>query len=425
MNQGGVANVRVLDEHGRFGAPVDIVWRDGRFVDAVGGPGVPSADVGAGIDSDAGAEAAMIDGSGRWLIPGLVDAHTHASWQAFDAADRDAIPETEAVELTRRALRAMLLRGTTSVRDAGGLRLGTVRAISGGPAAGAATASDTGPRPREHVMIPRVQTAELLIDREAADTAGGVERAVEAALAAGARWIKLVGTAGVASQPGSRLEPAFSLEETAAAVRLAAQTGAGVMVHAWGGAAVDHAIEAGASSIEHGMFLTAAQARRAAERGLVLVPTLRIYRQVRAMIDAGELPEAFAARVDEAVAAHPGAVRLARDAGLGIALGSDSGTPAQHRTALCEFGALLDAGLAPEEALVAATRTGAELLAGAAGETSAPSGRIAPGEIADAVLLNIDPSDPANRDAIGDPSAVDAVILGGRTILPRAADLGP
>lgn len=405
MNQGGVANARVLDEHGRFGAPVDIAWRDGRFVDTAGAPGEPSA--GAGAGADAAADAAMIDGSGRWLIPGLVDAHTHAAWQAFDAADRDAIPEAEAGELTRRALRAMLLRGTTSVRDAGGLRSAVLRASE----------ADT---------LPRVQTAEVLIDREAADAAGGVERAAEAALAAGARWIKLVGTAGVASPQGSRLDPVFSLEETTAAVRLAVQAGAGVMVHAWGGAAVDHAIEAGAASIEHGMFLTAAQAARAAERGLVLVPTLRIYRRVRGMIDAGELPATFGLRVDEAVAAHPGAVRTARDAGLRIALGSDSGTPEQHRTALREFAALVEAGLTPEGALVAATRTGAELLAAAAGPGSpAPSGRIAPGEIADAVLLNVDPSDPANRDAIGDPSAVDAVILGGRTILPRAADLDP
>lgn len=414
MNQGGVANVRVLDERGSFGAPVDIAWSDGRFVDAAGVLREPSAGAGAG--------AAVIDGSGRWLIPGLVDAHTHAAWQAFDAAERDSIPAAEAVELTRDALRAMLLRGATSVRDAGGLRLDTVRAISEGPA----TAPETGPSPQERVLIPRVQTAEVLIDRETADTAGGVERAAEAALTAGARWIKLVGTAGVASPQGSRLEPAFSLAETAAAVRIAAQLGAGVMVHAWGGAAIDRAIEAGAASIEHGMFLTAEQAARAAERGLVLVPTLRIYRQVRAMIEAGELPAAFAARVDEAVAAHPGAVRLARDAGLSIALGSDSGTPAQHRTALREFAALVDAGLSPEEALVAATRTGAELLASTAEPGSpAPSGRIAVGEVADAVLLNVDPSDPANRNAVGEPSAVDAVILGGRAILPRAAGLDP
>ena len=399
MNQGGVRNARVLDEHGHFGAPTDVAWNDGRFV-GTGEAG--DAALGTAPDGIPGA----LDGSGRWLIPGLVDAHTHAAWQAFDETDRARIPERESRELTRDALRAMLLRGATSVRDAGGLRADALRAI-------------------EADALPRVQTAAFLIDRAAADAAGGVERAAEAALDAGARWIKLVGTAGVASPPGSRLDPVFSLAETAAAVGLAAQLGARVMLHAWGGDAVDHAIEAGAASIEHGMFLTEEQAGRAAARGLVLVPTVRIYRQVRDLVAGGALPGAFAERVGEAVAAHPGAVRIARDAGLPMALGSDSGTPEQHRTALREFAALVDAGLSAEEALVAATRTGAGLLMRAAADPiAAPSGRIAPGEIADAVLLNVDPSDPANRDAIGDPSAVDAVILGGRVILPRAADLG-
>lgn len=416
MNQGGVRNVRVLDARGRFGEPVDVRWREGRFVEIA-----PAVD-----DPAAGHGHGEIDGSGRWLIPGLVDAHVHAAWHAFDAADRDRIPAAETAELTRAALHAMLLRGATSVRDAGGLRHRDLDAMRG---AGAGTESGiepgSGPDPAATPM-PRVQCADRLIDRSAADTAGGVEHAAAAALEAGARWIKLVGTAGVASPAGSRLEPAFSLAEVGAAVRLAAQVGARVMVHAWGGEVVDHAIEAGAASVEHGMFLTEPQARRAAERGLVLVPTIRIYRQVRGMIESGALPEAFAPRVAEAIAAHPGSVRIARDAGLRIALGSDSGTPEQHRTALLEFAALVDAGLSPGEALVAATRTGAELLASAAADpASAPSGRIAVGEVADAVLLSADPSDPENRDAIGSPDAIDAVVLGGRAILPRAAGLGP
>lgn len=389
-----VRGARVLDDRGRFSAPIDVAWSDGRFIEVTDGDAV-------GSTADT-----VIDGTGRWLIPGLVDAHTHASWHAFHAVDRAAIPAHEAEELTREALRTMLLRGTTSIRDAGGLTAAEVARI-GADADG--------------IPLPRVRTSVLMINREVSDASGGVERAVEAALADGAEWIKLVGTAGVASPPGSRLEPVFAAAETAAAVRVATQGGARVMVHAWGGPVIDYSIEAGAASIEHGIFLTEAQAVRAAERGLTFVPTLRIYRQVRKMIEQGELPEAFSARVAEAVTAHPGALRIARDAGLPIALGSDSGTPAQHRGALREYAALIDAGLTPAEALVAATRVGAELLAGSSPSAShLPSGRIAPGEIADAVLLNIDPLDPEHHSAIGDPAAVEAVILGGKVVLPRA-----
>lgn len=397
---GSVRNVRVLDAQGRFGPPTDVVWRDGRFAE-----GTDRSTAG---DDGTRLERTGLDGTALWLIPGLIDAHTHASWHAFHSEDRAAIPEHETRELTRASLHAMLLRGTTSIRDAGGLT----------PAEAARLGAEGAP-------LPRVRTSVLMIDRTAADAAGGVEHAVEAALGEGAEWIKLVGTAGVASPPGSRLEPTFSPSETAAAVREAAQGGARVMVHAWGGPIIDSAIEAGAASIEHGIFLTAEQAARAAERNVVFVPTLRIYTQVQQMIARGELPEAFAARVAEAVTAHPGAVRLARDAGVRIALGSDSGTPEQHRTALREFSALIAAGLAPEEALLAATRGGAELLAGVDRASSSPSdypsGRIAPGEVADAVLLKVDPLEPAHHAAIGDPSAVSAVVLGGEVVHPPAA----
>lgn len=371
---GGIRGVRVLDERGGFSGPCDVRWERGRF---------------AAIDVS-GSEPA----EPRWLIPGLVDAHLHAAWHRFDAPDRaDEDPDLVERE-TRRALRATLRAGVTSVRDAGGLR--TER--SSGRPTGAA---------------PRVQTSVSMLDRAAVDRAGGMARAVAGVLEAGAQWIKLVATASVMSPPGARLEPAFERAEIAEAVRAGAAVGAEVMVHAWGGPAIDDAIEVGTASIEHGIFLTDAQARRAAEHGLTLVPTLRIYRLVQAMIASGELPAALRRRVDEAVGAHPEAVRRARDAGLRIALGTDYGTREQHGTNRLEFDALVSVGLTPAEALVAATRSGAELLRRV--DPGAPSGRIAVGEIADALILTRDPSAPG---ALSGPDAIAAIVLGGAVIVP-------
>jgi imidazolonepropionase-like amidohydrolase len=187
------------------------------------------------------------------------------------------------------------------------------------------------------------------------------------------------------------------------------------MVHAWGGEAITRALEAGAASIEHGIFLTADQAALAAERGATLVPTLRIYLLVQQMIAAGSLPAAFAARVAEAVAAHPAAVRRARDAGVAIALGSDYSTPAQHGTNLAELAELRRAGLDADEALTAGTAAGARLLDDG-GDPLA--GRIVPGAVADAVLLRADPADPAT---FTDPSSVVAVVQDGRLVSGTAA----
>ncbi|PRI11300.1 hypothetical protein B4915_10695 [Leucobacter massiliensis] len=384
MGAGGVRAIRVLDARGGFGAPRRVGWRDGVFAL----DGLPQAD--------------DLDGSGLWLIPGLVDAHLHASWHAFGASEREELDAARTRELTAAGLRRTLAAGFTSARDAGGL---DPAELSGIP----------------ETERPRIQCAVTLIDRTVADAAGGIGRAVEQALAAGARWVKLVATGGVATAGGSGLDPVFTAAEMRAAVRLAEGAGAGVMVHAWGGEAIDDAVEAGAMSLEHGIFLTDAQAERAAERGVTLVPTLRIYRLVRRMIDRGELPATLRARLDEATGAHPRAVQRARDAGLSIALGTDSGTPQQHGSNAREFDALVSAGLTPGEALLAATRSGAELLgrvamrSGAPAPSPASAGTVVDGAPADAVILRRDPRLPG---ALADPDAIAAVVLAGRVLDP-------
>ena len=393
---------RVLRADGGFSAPVDVAW-DERGI-RIAAP-------------EAGRAPAPPE---RWLIPGLVDAHAHLAWHDFDEADRARRDPADAARLTGAALAGLLAAGFSGVRDAGGL---SAEALAGAGAVLAGAGATGNP-------LPRVQLSVALIDRAAADAAGGVAQAAERALDAGARWVKLVATAGVASPAGAGLEPVFAATELRDAVAVAAERGAGVMVHAWGGRAIDDAIETGALSIEHGIFLTADQARRGAERGVTLVPTLRIYREVRDMIDDGELPEAFRPRVEEAIAAHPGAVRIARDAGMTIALGTDSGTPAQHASGWRELEALVAAGLEPGEALLAATVAGATLLSKVAGATQlskvasgapdpdpapdpAPIQDPAPHDhpfFADAVLLRRDPREPG---AARDPELIEAVVLDG------------
>ena len=377
--------LRVLREDGDFSAPTRVSWADGRF--GLGGESQPED----------------LDGAGFWLIPGLVDTHLHAAWHAFDAADRLAMSADDAQRATAETLACTLAAGVTSVRDAGGLDAATLALVP-------------------EAARPLAQLSVSLIDRAAADDAGGVAAAADAALASGARWVKLVATAGVAAPAGTDLEPVFSRAEIEDAVDRAARVGAGVMVHAWGGRAIDDAIEAGAMSIEHGMYLTEEQAARAAEREMTLVPTLRIYHLVQRMIAEGALPASFAPRVDEAVAQHSTAVRRARDAGLAIALGTDYGTTAQHGTNRREFDALVAAGLTPQEALIASTRSGAALLTRVAPDPSAaPDGRIADGSVADGVILG---ADPRASGALSDPGAIVAVIKGG-TIVHGALDNRP
>lgn len=408
---GALTGVRVLGASGDFSAPRRIAWADGRFAAESAGANTRGDSVAGDLADPAASDladpkAGEFDASGLWLIPGLVDAHVHAAWHAFDAADRSALDNAATAAATASGLARTLAAGITRVRDAGGL---TAAALAEVPAA----------------ARPSVQLSVRMLDRAAADAAGGLDRAVEAVLAEGARWVKLVATAGVAAPAGAGLEPVFTAAETRDAVRRAERAGAGTMVHAWGGQAIDDAITAGATSIEHGIFLTAEQAAAAADAGLTFVPTLRIYTLVQRMIAAGALPAAFRGRVEEAVAAHPAAVLRARDAGLPIALGTDSGTPDQHGTVRLEFDALVAAGLSPSEALHAATRGGAELLGRV--ETAHVAGRGAPGTLdvgapAEAVLLRRDPREPG---ALSDPAAIVRVLAGGALLDPGLLDPVP
>lgn len=382
-----VRGARVWDGIDGLGE-ADVVVDEGRVV-GVSAPGVEAA---------AARARTELDGRGLWLMPGIVDTHTHVTWNDFDAADRAARSDAEQEAATSATLRAMLASGVTRARDAGGAGEG-VRAL------------------RDRDGGPRLQLSVELLDRARVDALGGIGQAVESVLDAGAEWVKLVATRGVASPAGSQLVSHFSPAEFALATRLAREAGAGVMVHAWGGDAITHALEAGAASIEHGIFLTPEQAELGAETGAVLVPTLRIYLLVAEMIRAGLLPAAFAARVAEAVAAHPAAVRRARDAGMPIAVGTDYSTPDQHGTNPRELAELRRAGLSADEVLTAATVTGARLLASVeragTGDALDLAGRIAPGARADALLLRVDPRTP---EAFDRPDAVALVIQDGRAV---------
>jgi imidazolonepropionase-like amidohydrolase len=182
------------------------------------------------------------------------------------------------------------------------------------------------------------------------------------------------------------------------------------MIHTWGGDSVDFSVEHGVTSLEHGIYMTRAQIAAAAAAGMTLVPTLTIYRFVRDLAAEGKLGGVALDRVTEVVTAHAGTVAQAHELGLPLCLGSDYGVADQHGTNLREIAALMRAGLTSAQALLAATRNGAQLLSDPLG------GRIAPGFRADAVLLSADPAAPETFD---DPGNVAAVIQAGRVVTRR------
>jgi len=368
----------ILDKSGSFVDGLTVVVTDGIVTRVDRTPGH--------IDRD----ARHLDLDGRWLMPGVVDCHSHITWNDFHTEDRESATESDRRAATLTALDSTLAAGVTSLRDAGGADAALRDAVNAGAIPG-----------------PRMQASIAIIDNAEQVGPEGVRRRVRDVLDAGADWIKLLATGGVMAPEGSDLESAFSGEEFRVAVHEASSAGARVMVHAWGGPAIGDAIAAGVASIEHGMFLSEKDAQLGAAAGVTLVPTLTIYAEVAEMIRSGSIPDYVAERTERIAVAHPLAVRRARDAGMPVALGSDFGTAAQHGRNLTEIAALARAGLGTEGALLAATVSGANLLG------DKRRGLIESGWVFDAIVLQRDPGDVTVFEK---PGTVVSVFTAGREL---------
>src|SRR5437660_5825711 len=262
---------------------------------------------------------------GLTLLPGLINCHVHLCFggDADPAAVmmRESYPST-VIRAVLRA-RATVEAGITTVRDLGGrdyAELSVRDAIRQGLIAG-----------------PRVLCAGKgvcmtgghgwnMIGREA-DGPDDVRKAVREQLKAGADVIKLIATGGVMTpgvEPGS---PQLTLEEMRAGVEEARKSGRLTAAHAQGSAGIADAVEAGITTIEHGIFLTDEIIASMKRKGVFLVPTLAAPAAISAGGLAAGIPE-FMVRKSETVAAHHlASFQRATQAGVFIAAGADSGTP--------------------------------------------------------------------------------------------------
>jgi len=363
-----------------------------------------------------------LDGEGLWLLPGIFDCHLHTGLSSFDTLELLHTPFSRRVLETAQVLRRTLRAGVTFVRDAGIADAGVRDAVAAGYVPGPAmqvaivAIGSTGGAEDGFLAGPGFECS---VDYSLpeypgrpphlADGPDEMRKAVRLALRAGADWIKLMATTGVLAMSDGGFDPELSFEEIAAAVAEAGHRRRPVMVHALGGDAIRWAIDAGARSIEHGIFLTEADAAAMAARGCALVPTLAIYHRLAELARSGDLAPGRAARAIE-VGAHLGeAVRIAKAAGVKVALGSDFGHRDDHGRNLSELVMLRRAGLSIEETLLAATSVGAELCG--VGERL---GRLAPGYVFDAIVLD---EEPADLEPLSQPGAVTGVFQRGAPVV--------
>ena len=325
--------------------------------------------------------AREVGGPGRALTPGLIDCHVHLCFDGgadFAAEAAGLTPALGAIKGTVNA-RKHLVNGVTTVRDLGGI--GIVE-LAGAIEAGIVPGPTVIPA-GSALTITGGHGYNIGIARQV-DGADAIRRAVREEIRAGALTIKLIATGGVLTPGIGATFAAFTPEELTAAIEEAHSRDRGVAAHAIGADGILQAVLAGVDTVEHCVQVTPRIAKEMAARGTFRGPTISALMGIAG--NEGRAPAYAVAKaqalVEEAKAGHARSIR----AGVRHICSTDAGTPFNpHGNAPNEVIAMIEWGMAPLAAMVAATANGAEAL------RIHDVGRIAPGMRADLVLYDADP----------------------------------
>ena len=317
--------------------------------------------------------ARTIDLGDATLLPGFIDAHVHLAGRELgdpegdDAAVRDY--DQYGAILGVNHAKSTLLDGFTSVRNVGApfyddmaLRKAINASQIWGPRmenAGYAIGI-TGGHCDENGFKPG-----LFDGNYKTGIANGVDEvraAVRYQIKQGADVIKTCATGGVLSEGDAVGASQYTYEELHAMVEEANKLGRKVAEHAHGTEGIKTAVRAGVSSIEHGSFLDEEGAKMMAAKGTYLVPTLSAGEAVEIAANNGVLKGLRRQKALDAAKAMRNSVKIARAAGVKIALGTDAGV-GKHGTNAHEFTLMTTwGGMTNMESIVAGTLSGAKLL---------------------------------------------------------------
>lgn len=362
--------------------------------------------------------ATSIDLRGRTLMPGLIDAHIHIVLTEVNLRLLADVPLTLLAAKGSVAMRAMLYRGFTTLRDTGGADYGIKAAVEQGLFEGprlfiaGQPLSQTGGH-ADHRL--RTQDREfcaccsgLSWTARVADGVPDVIKAARDELRKGADQIKIMVSGGVASQADPLESLQYRIDEIEAAVDEATRWGTYVCAHAYSAKAIERAVRAGVRTIEHGNLIDAPTAQLMAQRGAYLVPTLVAYDALKRRGPDYGLSSYSLAKNELVLHAGLRSLDIARGAGVKIGFGSD--LLGQLQNDHCNEFIIRREVMNGPDIIRSATLINAEIV-----NQAGKIGELVPGAFADLLVVDGDPY----RDIsvlLGEGRNLAGIMLNGRFV---------
>jgi len=336
----------------------------------------------------------VIDAAGKYIIPGLIDAHVHITSATVDLATPQ-LPITYTTCCAAKNLADALLRGFTTMRDVGGADFGLAMAVNNGMVKGSRlfycgrALSQTGGHGDFRAMTydgeygAPMQSSATTIG-QIADGVTEVRRACRSELRKNASFIKIMAAGGVASPDDRLTDTQFSGEELTAIYEEAQAKSTYIAAHVLSPKAIQICLKYGVRSIEHGNLLDEETAVMMKEKGAYLIPTIITYDALARRGADYQFPEESIKKLGSVRVQALEAVKIARRHGIKIGFGTDLLGPLWEEQ-INEF-TLRSTIEKPIDTIISATKINAEVL-----NQSGNLGEISEQAFADILILGKDP----------------------------------